>query len=49
VSIVIKDMDEILELHGARGGLTPHWWKKDTPLSMMLNAKQDLPHASMHL
>jgi hypothetical protein len=27
----------------------PHWWKKDTPLSMMLNAKQDLPHASMHL
>ena len=41
VPIVVKAEDDLLELNGARWGLIPHWWKKDTPPSLTFNARSE--------
>ena len=39
--MVFKADDALLELNGARWGLTPHWWKKDAPPSLTFNARSE--------
>ena len=41
VPIVIKADDGVLEVHGARWGLIPHWWKKETLPSLTFNARSE--------
>jgi len=39
--IVVKAEDDLLELNGARWGLIPQWWKKETPPSLTFNARSE--------
>ena len=41
VPVVFRADDALLELNGARWGLIPHWWKKDTPPSLTFNARSE--------
>lgn len=41
VPIIIKTDDGLLELNGARWGLIPHWWKKEAPPSLTVNARSE--------
>ena len=41
VPMVFRANDALLELNGARWGLIPHWWKKETPPSLTFNARSE--------
>ncbi|MDX1492159.1 MAG: SOS response-associated peptidase [Pseudohongiellaceae bacterium] len=41
VPIIIQDDDGCYESRGARWGLIPHWWKKDTPPALTFNARSE--------
>ena len=41
VPFVVKAEEGLVELNGARGGLIPHWWKKEAPPSLAFNARSE--------
>lgn len=41
VPIIVQGTDGSCETLGARWGLIPHWWKKDTPPSLTFNARSE--------
>jgi len=41
VPIIVRGENGGLELHSARWGLIPHWWKKDKPPTLTFNARSE--------